>query len=88
MTGTTFGHQEGLGMMESDVLVTTNTAPTHGIDTILLDLVTLQPVWTSQIKCLPSIPHADSSIDSSVTLTEKFGVLVGLTRNQGENVII
>ena len=86
--GTTYIHQEGLGMMEPGAVVTTNTAATRGMDIILLRLMTPQPVLTSQIKCLPSIPHADSSIDSSVTLTEKFGVLVGLTRNQGENVII
>ena len=55
---------------------------------VFVRLMTPPPVLTSQIRCLPSTPHVDSSIDSSLILTEKFGVLVGLTRNQGENVII
>ena len=86
--GTTYIHQEGLGMMEPGAVVTTNTAATRGMDIILLRLMTPQPVLTSQIKCLPSTPHADSSTDNSLKHTEQYGALVGLTGDQEINVTI
>ena len=56
----------------------TNTAPGLGTDIFVPGQTTTLPVWTSQIKCLPSTPHANSKTISSLRLIEQSGALVGM----------
>ena len=62
-------------LLVSDVLETFNIAVGHGTDGLMLGLTSTQPVWTSQTKCSPSTPLADSLTNSFYKHTNQSGVL-------------